>query len=80
MKGQKIRVLQHLEKYGSITSMDAFKEYGITRLAARIKDLRELGYDIITIMIENKNRYNEDTRYAKYVLKGEHDGNESTRN
>jgi hypothetical protein len=37
--------------------------YHITRLAARIKDLKESGYNIITVM-----QYAESRRWAKYVL------------
>lgn len=70
MKGQKVRVLQHLKSHGSLTSMEAFEKYGITRLAAVIFDLRELGHDIRTFDMEGQNRYGEATRYAKYVLCG----------
>lgn len=70
MKGSKVRLLTHFEKYGSITSMEAVEKYGITRLAARIKDLRDLGYDITTLMMDGQNRYGEATRYAKYVMGG----------
>lgn len=75
MKGSKTRILNHFKEYGSITSMDAFERYGITRLAARIKDLRDLGYNITTLTMEGQNRYGEATRYAKYILKGEPNGN-----
>ena len=33
-------VLRHLEDYGSITQMDAIRDYGIMRLASRVNDLR----------------------------------------
>lgn len=75
MKGSKVRILKHLENYGSITSFEAFELYGITRLAARVKELREKGYDINTLMIEGVNRYGEACRYAKYVYRGESNGN-----
>ena len=75
MKGQKIRILTYLKDRGSITSMEAFQMFGITRLAAQIKVLRNLGYDIVTLMMEGQNRYGETTRYAKYVLRGEGNGN-----
>ena len=80
MKGSKLRILNHFKKNGSITSMEAFQNYGITRLSARIKDLRDMGYDIVTHMVESPNRYGEITRYAKYVLRGERSGNESISN
>ena len=75
MKGSKMRLLNHFNKYGSITSMEAFEYYGITRLSARIKDLRDLGYNVVTLMIDGTNRYGESVRYAKYILKGESSGN-----
>ena len=41
-------ILNHLKKYGKITSLEAFGEYQILRLSARIHDLRDLGYNITT--------------------------------
>ena len=41
-------ILNHLKKHGSISSFEAFKEYQILRLSARIHDLRDLGYKIQT--------------------------------
>lgn len=64
------RVIKHLKEYGSITPLEAIKEYGITRLGARIWDLRDLGYDIETQTETSKNRFGDKTSYAKYVLKG----------
>lgn len=37
-------ILLHLQKHGHITTLEAFKYYGITRLASRIFDLQQLGY------------------------------------
>lgn len=71
MKGSKARLLEHFERFGTITSLEAFEKYGITRLSARIFDLRALGYEIDTVMVESENRYGEAVRYGKYVLKGE---------
>ena len=45
---QEDKILMHLQKYGSITSMTAFRTYGITRLAAVIFKLRKRGYWITT--------------------------------
>lgn len=71
MRGSKPRIIEYMKEHGGITSQDAFKHLGITRLSARIKELRELGYKIDTIMVDSFNRYGEPVRYAKYVLKGE---------
>jgi len=50
---QEQTVLAHLKKYGRITSMEAISKYGITRLAARIYNLRE-EYTIKTEEGQNK--------------------------
>lgn len=71
MKVQRERILRHLHDYGSITTMEAINEYGIMRLAARIHDLRALGYEITATKETGKNRYGEPTHYARYTLKGE---------
>ena len=73
MKGSKLRILEYLKKNKSITSMEAFKMFGITRLSARIFELRDLGYIIDTVMVEDVNKYGESCRYAKYVYKGKGD-------
>lgn len=71
MTGSKPRIINYMKLHGGITSMDAFKDLGETRLSARIFELRKLGYDISTLEIESTNRYGEVVRYGKYVLKGE---------
>ena len=60
-----------MKEHNGITSQDAFKHLGITRLSARIKELRESGYNISTIMIDGTNRFGEPVRYGLYVLRGD---------
>ena len=67
---QKERVLQHLKMYGHITSWQAIKEYGCTRLADVIFRLKD-DYSIATQMQESTNRFGDKVRYAKYVFVGE---------
>ena len=43
---QNKRVLKHLETGRSLSPLIALERYGIMRLAARIFDLRQLGYRI----------------------------------
>lgn len=64
------RIIRHLEDYGSITSATAMEEYGIMRLASRISDLKKQGVSIKTETVSGKNRYGEQTSYAKYSLGG----------
>lgn len=68
MKGSKLRILDYMKTHKGTTNQDAFKELGITRLSARIKELREAGYNISTIMIDGKNRYGESVRFGLYRL------------
>ena len=62
-------VLLHLQQYGNITSWEAIKEYGATRLSAIIFNLRhKYDLDIINEMVEFTDRYGTPTKYAKYIL------------
>lgn len=67
---QKSRILSYMKECPdhSITSMEAFQKFGATRLAAVVFDLKESGYNIITIPEESINRYGESVRYARYRL------------
>lgn len=70
MRGSKVAILNYMKEHNGISSQDAFRELGITRLSARIKELREFGYNISTIMVDGKNRYGEPVRYGLYKLVG----------
>jgi len=59
-------VLKHLRDNpnAGLTSMEAFSDYDMTRLAATIFCLREKGWNIMTIDKSSKNC----SRYAQYKL------------
>lgn len=64
---QEEKVLNHLKAKGEITSWTAIMEYGITRLAAYICQLRRKGYKINTETVYKKK--GEDTvHYARYTM------------
>lgn len=65
---QKEMVLRHMREMGSISSFEAFSEYGITRLAARIHDLREDGYNINSSVHDARNRYGKKVTFERYTL------------
>ena len=65
---QRQKVLRFLRDFGSITALDAIREFGIMRLAARIWELRKMGFSIEKVMEESLNRYGEKVRYARYKL------------
>lgn len=70
VKSQKDIVMWHLERYGSITSMKAFEEYGITRLSSIILRIKRDGYRIESEHITNrKNRFGNKVSYSKYTYK-----------
>lgn len=60
----------HLKQYGSITSWEAFEKYGITRLSARIYNLRRY-HNILSKQITTTNRYGNTVNYVRYVYMGE---------
>ena len=64
-------VLNHLQKNGTITSMEAIVLYGATRLSDIIMRLRTK-YDIDMQMQESttENRYGRKSRYGLYIYKG----------
>ena len=64
------RILRHLREIGPITQMDAIRDYGCTRLGARIFDLKRMGYPIKAVTVTGKNRFGETTHYAEYRLEG----------
>jgi len=68
---QNERIKRHLEQFGKITSYEAFKEYGVTRLSARIWDLKHKHGLVITEERKAaKNRFNEEVYFAEYRLEG----------
>tara|TARA_R110000824_G_C14865478_1_gene641699 strand:+ start:92 stop:370 length:279 start_codon:yes stop_codon:yes gene_type:complete len=67
VKSQSDAILWHLKQYGSITSYEAIKEYGATRLSAIIFNYRKDGYDIDSIPLVKKTRFGRNTTIAKYV-------------
>ena len=62
-------VIQHLLNHGSITSMEAFRDYGITRLSAIIFNLRREGYDIDSKMCHSINRQGNSCSYSEYTVR-----------
>lgn len=70
-KKQTERVLDYIREFGSVSQLEAYHDLGITRLAARISDLCEEGYDFNRTTESALNRYGEKTYFTRYSLKGE---------
>lgn len=62
------RIVKYMQDYGSISTLEAFEDLGITRLASRIHDLSRLGLDIDRESVTAKNRYGETVHYTRYKL------------
>jgi len=62
-ESQNKKVLKRLKKGYTITPRQASHWYDCDRLASRIRDLRELGHVIETIMVKKNNK-----RFGKYRL------------
>ena len=65
------KILDYIRVNGSITPLDALREFGCMRLASRISDLKNQGYDINSMIETKKNWRGESVRYARYELKGD---------
>lgn len=61
-------ILSHLKIGKHITSMQAFELYGITRLSAKICELRKRGYNIQTIKHKTTTRFGNSSHYFEYYL------------
>ena len=66
---QREKILQFIDEHGSITALTAMRSLGIMRLASRINEIRESGVDIVSVYVSTTNRYNEPTRYVRYMRK-----------
>ena len=70
MKSQKTEVIEYIQKYGSISSFEAYSRLGITQLGARIDDLKKDGYVFEKEWVR-KRKNGKIKDYIKYKLAGE---------
>ena len=62
------KILKYIKENGSITQIDALREFGCMRLASRISDLKRQGVPVRRTMETSKNRYGEFVSYARYSI------------
>ena len=65
----KTRLLSYLKTYKCITTLQAIKDLGNTRLSAYIFSLRKDGYNIINDNIRVTTRWGTKTTVSNYILK-----------
>ena len=72
ISNQKEQVLAYVRTNGSITPREADNTYAITRLAAVIFDLKELGHVFVepTQIIKGNNKFGTPCTWAKYQYLG----------
>lgn len=68
MSRQLGRLLDHLERKGGITQLDAFNELGICRLSERVREIEKLGYVIAHEKIRVPTRDGRETSVVRYSL------------
>ena len=62
------RIVDYMERFGSITQLEAIADLGVMRLASRISDLKKLGVPIKSETVAVKNRFEEDCYIKRYSL------------
>lgn len=62
------RIVDYMRQFGSISTLEAFNNLGVARLASRIHDLRQQGYNIESEVKTAKNRFGESTSFKIYRL------------
>lgn len=62
------RILKYMKDFGSITTLQAFTDLGITKLTTRISEMRSDGMKIKGTPITVKNRYGDKCHINRYTL------------
>ena len=62
------RILAVLESGGTLTALDALEDFGCSRLASRITDLKRKGCPVASRMVTRRNRYGRLCGVAEYFM------------
>jgi hypothetical protein len=65
------KIKDYINRFGSISTMDAFKDLGITRLAARIMEIEHQGIKIARKNEYSVNRFGDKVHYTVYSFEKE---------
>ena len=66
---QEYRVVDYILQYGSITTLDAFRDLGITKLATVVSNMKsKYGLKFYQHLDYNMNRFGEICHYMRYWL------------
>lgn len=64
-------IFNHLKQGNSLTPLEALRLFNCLRLSGRIKDLRDLGHNIITENEKNNGKVYARYRLVEYKTEGE---------
>lgn len=64
-------ILIDLMKQGWVSPAMALAGAGCMRLAARVHDIKQMGYKVISRIVKRKNRWNRTITYKEYRIKEE---------
>ncbi len=62
------RIVKYINDFGSITTLEAMRDLGVTNLHARLYELKKEGYVITGISEQSKNRYGDKVHYKRYKI------------
>lgn len=65
---QNERILDYIERFGSITQLEALRDLGIMRLASRMSDLKRIGYPVVSKRVPVANRFGEVCHIKRYTI------------
>lgn len=63
------RIVEYIRRFGSISSREAFNDLGVSRLSARISELKDEGYEFDDKWETSKNRYGDAVSYKRFSFK-----------
>jgi hypothetical protein len=69
-QAQTERLRKYLAEGNTITPIEAWKRLGISRLSARVFDLKEAGTDIQGEFVTVPNKFGEKCRVKRYSMSG----------
>lgn len=65
---QNQRIIEYMKQHSGITSMEASSHLGVTRLAARISEIKSSGVKVLDDFEECYNRFGEKVKFKRYRL------------
>lgn len=68
MTQQQAKIYGYIQRFGSITPMEAFVDLGITKLATRISEMIRDGVGIDKELVNGFNRFGDKVHFMRYKL------------